>query len=252
MRKALIISLLSVLFVSGCASNRTVAEKEATAHPDDPFEGFNRAMWTVNYDYLDPYVARPVSVAYVDYVPTPVRSGITNFLSNLEEPFSMVNSLVMLEGEQASNHFGRFFMNTIFGLGGLIDVASRAGIPNEGDTEFGDAIGHYGVGNGPYFMFPVYGPTTLREGAGGVVDGLYPVMSLLTLPQSILKWVFQGMEDRAAMVQQEELLERSPDPYITVRDAYLQNQDFKAGIERKPDPEEDAFLDDFMDEIDGE
>ncbi len=133
-RKALMVSLLSILFMSGCASNRTMAEKEATAHPDDPFEGFNRAMWTVNYDYLDPYVARPVSVAYVDYVPSPVRYGISNFLSNLEEPFSMVNSLVMLEGEQASNHFGRFFMNTVFGLGGLIDVASRAEFPTK-ETE---------------------------------------------------------------------------------------------------------------------
>lgn len=150
----------------------------------DPFESINRVMWDINYDYLDPYVARPVSLAYVNYVPSPVRTGIRNFIANLDEPASMVNSIIMLEGEQAITHFNRFWINSTFGLAGLIDIASLADIGNPGDRAFGDAMGYYGVGNGPYFMVPMYGPITLREGAGDLVDDLYFPLNLLSFWQS--------------------------------------------------------------------
>lgn len=263
MWKQLILAVGALVLVSGCAQSPAESHADAeidaetnaafdVSHPNDPFEGFNRAMWTVNYDYLDPYVAKPVSLAYVNYVPGWTRSGISNFLSNLEEPASMVNSIVMLDGEAALTHFNRFWMNTVFGLGGLIDIASAANIQKLGDRQFGDAMGYYDIGQGPYFMFPVYGPITLREGAGDVVDGLYPPLSLLTLPQSVLKWLFEGMEDRAALVQQESLLNSSPDPYVFARDAYLQNKAFKARGGASDDIElDDEYLnDDLLDEID--
>lgn len=220
----------------------------------DPFEGFNRAMWNINYNYLDPYIARPVSLAYVDYVPSPVRGGIRNFLSNLEEPASMLNSLLRLEGEQAVTHFNRFWINSTFGLAGLIDVASRADIRKPRDKAFGDTMGYYGVNNGPYFMFPVYGPVTLREGSGDIVDSLYFPLNLLTFWQSLGKWAFDGMEDRAALVSSEAMLNDSPDPYVFARDAYIQNQNFRAqGENAEPEtPVNEEFLDDFMDEIDDE
>ncbi|MGF1726776.1 MlaA family lipoprotein [Photobacterium nomapromontoriensis] len=218
----------------------------------DPFEGFNRAMWNLNYNYLDPYIARPVSLAYVDYVPSPLRTGIMNFISNLEEPASMVNSIIMLEGEQAVTHFNRFWINSTFGLAGLIDIATLADIRKPSNRAFGDAMGYYGVGNGPYFMVPMYGPLTLREGAGDVVDGLYFPLNLLTFWQSLGKWALEGMEDRAALVNQEGILKDSPDPYIFTRDAYLQNKAFRAtgGVSDDTEPQGEEFLDDFMDEID--
>ncbi|MBV7298584.1 MlaA family lipoprotein [Enterovibrio paralichthyis] len=260
MWKRLIIAVGALLLVTGCAQSpeseaeaQTNAEFVDESHPDDPFEGFNRAMWAVNYDYLDPYVARPVSLAYVNYVPNWTRTGIANFLSNLEEPASMVNSLIMLDGEAALTHFNRFFINTIFGLGGIIDLASNANVPKISDRQFGDAMGYYDIGQGPYFMMPVYGPVTLREGAGDVVDGLYPPLVWLTFPQSVLKWLFEGMESRAELVQQEGLLNNSPDPYAFTRDAYLQNKAFKARggeVEIYSEPDDEYLDDALLDEID--
>ncbi|WP_415860030.1 MlaA family lipoprotein [Photobacterium jeanii] len=218
----------------------------------DPFEGINRSVWHLNYNILDPYVVRPVSLAYVDYVPVPVRSGLANFLANLEEPASMVNSLIMLNPENAAIHFNRFWFNTVFGLGGLIDIATAADIRSPGQREFGDSLGYHGVGNGPYFMVPMYGPITLREGAGDIVDGLYFPLNLLTFWQSAGKWALEGMEKRAALVPQEAILEDSPDPYLFTRDAYIQHKNFRAsnGAPLDTQEQEPDFSDEFLDEID--
>lgn len=234
----------AILALSGCSS---------TPNPDpdinDPFEGFNRAMWDINYDYLDPYLVRPVSLGYVEYVPVPVRSGISNFLSNLDEPASMVNNLVMGNGGRAVDHFNRFWINSTFGLLGFIDIASRAGINNHGDRAFSDAIGHHGVGHGPYVMVPGYGPWTVRETAD-VVDGLYAPLSYLNFWAGLGKWALEGMETRAALASQEATLHNSPDPYSLTRDIYIQRQDYKAEVVTDEyDVEEEAYLDDYLDDF---
>jgi len=270
LKRTTLLSLLLILGLSGCAEtpndealNQETATETNAEYVEqvtqynvkgtyDPFEGFNRAMWELNYDYLDPYVARPVSLAYVDYVPSPVRTGIRNFLSNLDEPANMINSIIMLDGEEAVTHFNRFWINSVFGLAGLIDIATAADITKPSERAFGDSLGYYGVENGPYFMVPVYGPVTLREGAGDFVDGLYFPLNLLTFWQSLGKWAFEGMEDRAALVSQEGLLKDSPDPYIFTRDAYIQNKNFRAtgGESVTEEPESEEYLDDFLDEVD--
>ncbi|WP_394210686.1 VacJ family lipoprotein [Enterovibrio calviensis] len=260
MWKRLVLAVGVIVGLSGCAQapDESAVDAETNtefdiSHPNDPFEGFNRTMWAFNYDILDPYVARPVSLAYVNYVPSFARTGVSNFIDNLGEPASMVNSIVMLEGEAAVTHFNRFWINTVFGLAGLIDIASAANIQKLDDRQFGDAMGYYDIGQGPYFMVPIYGPITLREGAGDMVDDLYPPLSLLTLPQSIIKWALDGMESRAAVVPQEPLLENSPDPYAFARDAYLQHKAFKArggkAIE-EPEPDDEYLDEDLLDEID--
>ncbi|MGF1755381.1 MlaA family lipoprotein [Vibrio makurazakiensis] len=250
--------MLMTTLVVGCSS---APEEESTesitsdsstqiddSHPNDPFESFNRAMWTVNYDYLDPYFVRPVSLAYVDYTPVPIRSGISNFLSNLDEPSSMVNNLIMGNGDKALDHFNRFWMNSTFGLLGLIDVAGAAGITKLDDKSFSDAIGHYGVGNGPYFMVPGYGPFTTRE-VTETVDGLYVPLALLNFWASLGKWALEGMESRAALASQESLLHESPDPYALTREVYIQRRDFKAELEpEEVDEAEEDFLDDYLEE----
>ncbi|WP_299016250.1 MlaA family lipoprotein [uncultured Photobacterium sp.] len=270
MKKITLLSLLLILGLTGCAEtpNEEKLNQSSTVETNveydrldantndsgvyDPFEGFNRTVWTLNYDYLDPYIARPVSLAYVDYVPSPVRTGIRNFLSNLDEPANMLNSLIMLDGEQAVTHFNRFWINTTFGLGGLIDIASAADITKPSERAFGDSMGYYGVNNGPYFMVPMYGPVTLREGVGDRVDGLYFPLNLLTFWQSLGKWAFEGMEERAALVSQEAILKDSPDPYVFTRDAYIQHKNFRAtgGKVIDEEPTDEEFLDDFLDEVD--
>lgn len=258
MKKQLWIVLVLAMGMVGCAqtpeeeqaplsSNQT--ESIDTSHENDPLEGFNRLMWDINYEVLDPYLVRPVSLGYVNYVPDPAREMISNFLSNLDEPSSMVNSILMGNGEDAVLHFNRFWINTFFGLGGVIDIATAAEITKKDNVAFGDALGSHGVGNGPYLMVPGYGPTTVRN-LTDTVDGLYVPLTYLNFWQGLGKWALEGMESRAALVSQEPLLEASPDPYALTRDAYIQRQDFKAGIVQEEDPEEEAMLDDFLDEFD--
>lgn len=240
--------LLSGLVLAGCAS-----QPEEDVYPAqqvyDPIEGFNRSMWTINYEYLDPYLVKPVSLAYVDYVPTPVRSGIGNFLGNLDQPSSIVNNLIMGNNDKALDHFNRFWLNTTVGVLGIMDIASKAGIPDHNEKAFSDAAGHYGVGNGPYVMIPGYGPWTVRESTD-VVDGLYVPLSLLNFWAGLGKWALEGMETRAALVSQESILDNSPDPYALTRDAYLQRQDFKAEIEVDDyDADEEAYLDEYLEEF---
>ena len=243
------ILLCSMLVMTGCATIPT--EQEGLNEPQayDPIESFNRSMWTINYDYLDPYFVRPVSLAYVNYMPVPIRTGISNFLGNLDEPASMVNNLLMGNGEKALDHFNRFWLNTTFGLVGLIDIASEAGITDHNQKAFSDAIGHYGVGNGPYVMVPGYGPWTVRETAD-LVDSTYVPLSLLNFWASLSKWALEGMETRAAIVNQESMLENSPDPYALTRDIYIQHQDFKAEIQTDNyDAEQEAYLDEYLDDF---
>lgn len=250
------ISLLSVALLAGCASAPEKSDNDnenqaeiTTSQVYDPFEGFNRSMWAINYDYLDPYLVRPVSLAYVNYIPSPIRTGVANVLGNLDEPSSMVNNLLMGNGRQALDNFNRFWINTGFGIFGIFDIATAAGIKDQDDRAFSDAVGHYGVGNGPYVMVPGYGPWTVRESVD-VVDGLYVPLSYLNIWAGIGKWALEGMETRAALVNQEAQLENSPDPYVLTRDVYLQRQDFKAEVTGDDyDEQEEAYLDEYLEDL---
>lgn len=195
----------------------------------DPLEGFNRAMWKVNYEYLDPYVLEPVAKGWKEYVPSPIKTGLVNVANNLDEPASFVNRLLEGEGEKAMIHFTRFWFNTVFGLGGLIDFASMTNDLkiDDGRREFGDTLGAYNVPTGPYVMLPAYGPATPRQDLGRIVDTTYPVLSLLTTPWGLTKYVVQGIDSRANLLGQEALLKQSQDPYTTFREAYFQNLEFK-------------------------
>jgi len=245
-RFARIVSLSLMIILTGCSS---VPDDQSTSDSsaNDPLEGFNRTMWTFNYDYLDPYLVRPVSLAYVDYTPTPVRHGIANFLSNLDEPSSIINNLLMGNGKKALDHFNRFWLNSTFGLLGLIDIASEAGITKHEEKAFSDAIGHNGVGKGPYVMVPGYGPLVVRDTAD-VVDDLYFPLSYLNIWASIGKWALEGMETRASLVNQEAMLKSSPDSYSFTRSAYLQHKDFTAEVEtpEKVDQSQEDYLDSYM------
>ncbi len=244
--------LLLLVGLVGCSSvpeeAATEASNKTTSNVYDPLEGFNRTMWEINYEYLDPYLVRPVSLAYVEYTPTPIRFGIANFLANLDEPSSIVNNLIMGNGTKAVDHFNRFWINSTFGIFGVFDIATAAGITKYDDKAFSDAVGHYGVGNGPYFMVPGYGPYTLRE-VTDTVDGMYLPLSYLNVWAGLGKWALEGLEKRALMVPQEAQLDNSPDPYALARDAYIQRQNFKAEVNtaKEVNNEEEAYLDEYLD-----
>ena len=132
---------LGTTLLVGCASSGTDQQGRS-----DPLEGFNRTMYNFNFNVLDPYIVRPVAVAWRDYVPQPARNGLSNFTGNLEEPAVMVNYFLQGDPYQGMVHFTRFFLNTILGMGGFIDVAGMAN-PKLQRTEphrFGSTLGHYG------------------------------------------------------------------------------------------------------------
>ena len=183
------VAFATVLLV-GCAS---APDKDPQGR-SDPLEGFNRTMFDFNYNVLDPYILRPVAVAWRDYVPMPARNGISNFTSNLEEPASMVNAFLKGDPYRGMIHFNRFFLNTLLGMGGLIDVAGMANpkLAREEPNRFGSTLGHYDVGYGPYVMLPGYGSFTLRDEGGDFADTLYPMLSYLTFWMSAGKWVVEG------------------------------------------------------------
>jgi len=243
---------LATTVLVGCASSGN-GESQGRS---DPLEGFNRTMYNFNFNVLDPYVVRPVAVAWRDYVPQPARNGLSNFTSNLEEPAIMVNFFLQGDPYQGMVHFTRFFLNTLLGMGGLMDVA---GLSNEKlqriePHRFGSTLGHYGVGYGPYVQLPFYGSFTLREDGGDMADTLYPVLSWLTWPLSVGKWTVEGIETRAQLLDSDGLLRQSSDPYIMVREAYFQRHDFIAnGGQLKPEENPNAqAIEGNLDEIDAE
>jgi len=218
--------LASVMMV-GCASSKNANDPQGHS---DSLEGFNRSMFDFNYNVLDPYVVRPVAVAWRDYVPLPARHGLGNFFSNLSEPSTMVNYFVEGNPYKAMIHFNRFFLNTILGMGGLIDVASMANpkLAKEEPRKFGSTLGHYGVDYGTYVQLPGYGNFTPREDLGGIVDDLYMPLSWLTWWMSAGKWALEGIETRAQLLDSDGMLRNSKDPYAFVRAAYFQHHDFLA------------------------
>lgn len=227
--------VLSTLLLTACASS---IDPE-TGVRQDPLEGFNRAMWKVNYEYLDPYVLKPAASAWKNYVPSPIRTGLTNVANNLDEPASMVNRALEGEGKQAMKHFNRFWINSIFGIGGLIDWASLTpDLKRDTNREFGDTMGAYGVPSGSYIMVPGMGATTPRQAVGKIADSSYPVLSLLSLPLSAGKFVIQGVDSRANLLDQDALLKQSQDPYVTFREAYFQNLEFKVKDGKSEDIQE--------------
>ncbi|VFS37172.1 VacJ lipoprotein [Salmonella enterica subsp. enterica serovar Typhimurium] len=136
---------LGTTLLVGCASSGTEQQGRS-----DPFEGFNRTMYNFNFNVLDPYVVRPVAVAWRDYVPQPARNGLSNFTGNLEEPAIMVNYFLQGDPYQGMVHFTRFFLNTLLGMGGFIDVAGMANpkLQRVEPHRFGSTLGHYAWGMG--------------------------------------------------------------------------------------------------------
>lgn len=218
--------------------------------PRDPIEGFNRAMWNFNYEFMDRYFYRPVAHGYRDYVPFPVKTGVNNFITNLNEPSSFVNNTLQGKWGWAANAGGRFTINTTLGLLGIIDVADMMGLPRKQDS-FNEVLGYYGVPNGPYFMAPFVGPYVTRELASDWVDNLYFPFSEFTFWQALVKWGLESLHKRAEVIDQERLIDNALDPYTFVKEAYFQHMDYKVYDGDVPvDLDEDELLDEYLEELD--
>jgi phospholipid-binding lipoprotein MlaA len=136
----------------------------------DPWQGFNRTMYRFNY-HVDRFVLLPAVAAYETVLPDFARQGVNNFLENLRDITTLINSALQLSGTKSFQTAGRMFVNTTIGLLGVFDVASVVEIPKH-DEDFGQTLGYWGAGTGPFLVLPVFGPSNVRDGTGLVVDTL--------------------------------------------------------------------------------
>lgn len=209
--------LLAALLLSACASG-------PNANPADPLEPWNRGVYKFN-DALDRAVLKPVATAYQESTPEIVRRGVGNFFANLEDAWTTVNSALQLKGQDAAESFTRFWVNTLMGLGGVLDVASEMQIPRHNE-DFGQTLGYWGVGAGPYLMLPLLGPSTVRdtvvlpvEWYGDLATHTEDVAARNTLI------AVRVVHTRARLLKQEGVLEGAAlDKYSFLRDAYLQHR----------------------------
>ena len=241
--------IVCLLAITGCSS--TPSENNYS-DPKDPLETINRPFWTFTWDYADKYVARPASKAYVEYVPTELRSGVYNMAMNLNEPSAIINNLLQAKFVDAAESAGRFLLNSTIGLLGFFDPASDFGWGRK-QEEFGEVLGSYGVGDGPYIVIPGLGPSSVREEVGDYVDKYYWPLAAIDFWPNIVRVAILGLEQRAALSEQEKLIDESIDSYEFVKNAYFQNLKFKVydgnpPIEVNTQAEEE--LEAFLDEID--
>ncbi|BEP63263.1 hypothetical protein GmRootV213_38170 [Variovorax sp. V213] len=203
--------------LAGCASG-------PHANPADPFEPFNRGVTRFN-DTVDEAVLVPVATAYVRVLPSMVRTGVSNFFGNLGDVWSFANSVAQLKLQNSAETFMRVNVNTFFGLGGLLDVATEAGIDRH-EEDFGQTLGRWGVGAGPYVVLPIFGPSTLRDTAalpvdraGGVVSNMNDVAWRNSLS------FLEAVDTRAKYLRAGRLLDDAAlDKYTFTRDAFLQHR----------------------------
>ena len=221
--------------------------------PRDPLEPFNRTIWDFNYELLDPYLFRPISHSYNDYLHDGVKEGSNNMVQNLREPSTAVNHLLQLNIEDSLGAMMRFILNSTLGLAGYFDLAGDMGLERNRE-DFSDVLGKVGFSEGPYVMLPVLGPKTVREYVGDTVDKFYFPFSSFTLMEDFIRWGVDGLYKRHRLIDQEPLLDNSIDPYLFVKDAYLQYRLYQFYDGHPPVPEatdiEDDILEDFMDELD--
>ena len=220
------------LMAAGCASTNTEgASEDMVVNGEtisDPFEGGNRVMMKVN-EGIDKAVLEPVARGYRYVAPKPVRQSVRNFLRNLKSPIIMGNELLQGDLEGFANATGRLFINTLLGVGGLFDVADMGGIPYESE-DFGQTLAVWGVGNGPYIVIPLLGPSTMRDGTGMLVDTFADPLRIYMFNHD-LEWLHYTRVGVGIIDTREEYLDiiddlrrNSFDYYAAVRSAYYQRR----------------------------
>lgn len=203
---------LAALALTGCASTHA-------NNPADPLESFNRGMFQFN-DAVDKAIAKPVAQGYNAVMPEPGKIMVSNFFNNLDDVIVTANDLLQLKFEQAASDGSRFIFNTTFGIFGLLDVTSRLEKHNE---DFGQTLGYWGIGSGPYLVLPILGPSSVRDGIGLYADSrpskLRRVEHMRTRNQLYLT---KAINRRAQLLEQEKVLDEAViDRYEFIRDAYL-------------------------------
>jgi phospholipid-binding lipoprotein MlaA len=218
--------------------------EEAKGEIADPLEPFNRAMFHFN-DKLYFWVLKPVAQGYGKVVPEAARISVSNFFANLAFPIRFVNCLLQANFEGAAAELGRFTVNTLWGVGGLLDPASSKDINlSKQDEDFGQTLGSYGLGQGFFINWPLFGPSSPRDTVGLVGDGfLNPYSYLSPWYAGTGTWVYDKVNDTSLKIGDYESLKGAAiDPYVAIRDAYVQYRLKKVNRKGGNVPAEDSGL----------
>lgn len=235
--------LLITVLLCGCATAR---------NPQDPLEPYNRAMYKFN-DKVDRAVLKPVAKGYEFVLPQFVRTGITNFFENFDDALVSVNDLLQGKPLASASDLGRIVVNSTIGLAGLIDVSSKIGLQKHNE-DFGQTLGVWGVPTGPYFVIPILGPSTIRDGIGlaGTFEADPFNWTLYATTSHYVPWEWRTggvriVNVRANLLDTTSMLDNAAlDPYAFQRNAYLQYRDnlvHDGKLPKKPD--DDDFFDDL-------
>jgi phospholipid-binding lipoprotein MlaA len=208
------------LTLCGCATTQQTV-------PEDPWERFNRGSQRFN-DALDRAVLKPVATRYHKHVPRVIRTGVTNLLGHLAFPTTIVNDLLQFKLRDTAADIGRFMLNSTLGIGGLLDPATRVGIPRNHE-DFGQTLGRWGVPAGPYLVLPLIGPSTLRDTPAIAVDAQTDLRVQLELDTNtrIALGVLTVVDRRASFLSTDATLDSAFDRYAFIRNAWLQRREYQ-------------------------
>lgn len=217
LRLLTVCALAGLVLTTGCATT-------GAGDPRDPLEPMNRAVYTFN-EGLDTVLIKPLATIYEGVVPEFIRSGISNMFSNVNDIIVALNNLLQGKVNAAGSDVSRVIVNSTVGVLGFFDVASKIGL-EKNDEDFGQTLGYWGVGDGPYLMLPFLGPRTLRDAAGTVVYVAVDPISHIDPPRDRNQVAaLRLISDRANLLGASKVLETAAiDPYEFLRDAYLQRR----------------------------
>lgn len=240
-----LVSLIGILMILvGCASTPT--------NPEDPYESYNRKMFAFN-EFADKYAILPVARGYDYITPEVVQEGIGNVFGNLNELPVISNDLLQGQFSWAMADFWRLLINSTAGVGGIFDVAAHAGL-NKRSQDLGMTLAKWGADDSPYLVLPFLGPMTVRDMAGEFTDygviTVYPYIHPFYVRWGILTFYYFHL--RAQLLPTQDLIEESLDPYVFVRDAYLQRRNFlidknqgkATASETQTDEDNDFYIED--------
>ncbi|MGB4115695.1 MAG: VacJ family lipoprotein [Polaromonas sp.] len=208
---------LVVVLAQGCATG-------PNANPADPMEPLNRAVFNFN-DGLDRALLQPVATAYDQVTPSPVKTGVRNFFGNISDVWSVVNNLLQGKLKESLETFMRVSVNSTFGFGGVLDIGTEAGLAKNRQN-FGQTLGVWGFDAGPYVVLPLFGPSSVRDTVGTVVDGSADVVNnLRNVPTRNSLAVLRVVDKRAELLGATNILDQAAlDKYSFTRDLYLQRR----------------------------
>lgn len=210
----------------------------------DPWEAYNRKIHAFNMG-LDRYVMRPVAKGYDVIMPDAPQRGVRNFFRNLSYPVDFLNLILQGKFGDSIQATTRFLINTTVGLGGFFDVATREGIPRY-EEDFGQTLAVWGWDESRYLVMPFFGPYTLRDFLGRSFYGYFHPLSYLAREKNSYSLIVIDLITlRAELLPFDQQIEDASDPYILIRDVYLQNREFKIYDGDPPAPDYDALLEDF-------